>query len=123
MLKESSAVTVKLNGVPALTVAVAGETERVDAAAGPTEIALETPVSESAPVAVTVWLPAVFSVIDPLPVPPVIVALAGNTAWASELVKCTVPEYVATGLFFSSSAVTVMVKAVPAVMGTADVTE
>jgi hypothetical protein len=83
---------VKLNGVPVFAIAVAGETESADAAAGPTEMALETPVSESAPVAVTVWLPAVFSVTDPVPAPFVIVALAGNTAWTSELVKCTVPE-------------------------------
>jgi hypothetical protein len=83
---------VKLNGVPVFTAPVAAETESVDAAAGPTEIALETPVSESVPVAVTVWLPAVFSVIEPVPVPPVIVTLASNTAWASELVKCTLPE-------------------------------
>jgi hypothetical protein len=80
-----------LNGVPVLVVAMAGETAILDVAPGPTEIAPETPVSASVPVAVTVWLPAVFRVIDPVPIPPVIVALAGNTAWASELEKCTEP--------------------------------
>jgi hypothetical protein len=124
LLKASNAVTVKLNGVPVFAVAAAGETESVDAAAGPTGIVPEVPVSESAPVAVTVCGPAVFSVTEPVPVPPVIVALAGNTAWASELVKCTVPEYAATGLFLSSSAVTVKLTAVPATgAAEVDVTE
>ena len=124
MLKESAAVTVKLNGVPVFAVAAAGETESVDAAAGPTGIAPEVPVSESAPVAVTVCGPAVFSVIEPVPVPLVIVVLAGNTAWASELVKMTVPEYVVTGPLLASSAVTVKLTAVPATGATvADVTE
>ncbi len=90
--KESSAVTVKLNGVPVLAVAVAGETASLDATAEPTGIALKVPVSKSAPVAVILWGPAVFSVMDPVPVPFVIAELAGNNAWTSELVKCTVPE-------------------------------
>jgi hypothetical protein len=90
--KESNAATVKLNAVPVLAVETAVETANLDAGAGPTGIALEVPVSKSVPVAVTVWLPAVFSVTEPVPAPLAIVALAGNTAWASELVKCTVPE-------------------------------
>jgi hypothetical protein len=122
LLKESSAVTVKLNGVPVLVVAGAAETESADAAAGPTGIAPEVPLME--PVAVMVWLPAVFSVIDAVPVPLVMAALAGSTAWASELVKFTVSEKVGTTLLLTSSAVTVMVNAVPAVgEGVADVTE
>jgi hypothetical protein len=124
LLNESSAVTVKLNGVPVLAVEVAGETESLDAGAEPIGMELEVPVSKSVPVTVTVWGPAVFNVTDPVPVPFVIVELAGSTAWASELVKCTVPEYVATALLLASSAVTVMLKAVPAAgEGMVDVTE
>ncbi len=41
--------------------------------------------------AVSVWLPAVFSVALNVPVPPVNVALAGSTAAGSLLVKWTVP--------------------------------
>ena len=87
LLKESRAVTVKLNGVPVLAVAAAGETENADAAAGPTGIALDVPVSKSAPVTVTVCEAAVFRVTEAVAVPLVTGTLAGNTAWPSELVK------------------------------------
>jgi hypothetical protein len=92
LVKDSIVVTVKLNGVPVLAVAAAGETASLDAGPEPTWMPLKVPVSKSALVAVILWGPAVFSVIDPVPVPFVIAALAGNTAWASELVNCTVPE-------------------------------
>ena len=42
-------------------------------------------------VAVTVWLPAVFRVALKVPTPLVRVELAGSVAWASLLVKWTVP--------------------------------
>jgi hypothetical protein len=122
LLKGSSAVTVKLNGVPVLAVEVAGETVKRDAAPGPMGMALEVPLME--PVAVIVCGPAVFSVTDAVPVPLAMVALAGSTAWTSELVKFTVPAKVVTVLLLASSAVMVMLKAVPAVgEGVADVTE
>ena len=72
--------------------------------------------------AVIVWLPAVFSVAGKLPVPLVSVEFAGRTAWLSVLVKCTVPAYVVTVLSEASSAVTVKLKAVPAVTEAGDVT-
>ena len=90
MLKGSTAVTVKLNGLPVLAVAGVAETESVDAVSGPMEIAPEVPVRE--PVAVMVCGPAVFSVTDAVPVPLAMVALAGKTAFGSELVNSTVPE-------------------------------
>ncbi len=42
-------------------------------------------------VAVIDWVPAVSSVAEKVPVPLVRVALAGSVAWASLLVKWTVP--------------------------------
>ena len=45
----------------------------------------------AASVAVIVWLPAVFNVADKIPVPLDNVVSAGRIAWASLLVKCTVP--------------------------------
>jgi len=55
---------------------------------------LEGPVIEgvTVSVAVMVWLPAVFSVAENVPIPPVNCAFAGRVACASLLVKCTVPE-------------------------------
>jgi hypothetical protein len=57
-------------------------------------IELEVPVIEgvTVSVAVMVWLPLVFSVAEKFPVPFVRVEFAGNVAWPSVLVKCTVPE-------------------------------
>src|SRR5438067_10773540 len=66
-------------------------------------------------VAVTVWLPAVLSVTENVPVPPVRVALAGRTAWASVLVKCAVPAYPVAVFPYGSLAVTVTPTADPAV--------
>jgi hypothetical protein len=66
-------------------------------------------------VAVMVCEPGVFSVARNVPVPFVSIESAGSLAWPSLLAKCTVPEYVATTLFETSSADTVKSKAVPAV--------
>jgi hypothetical protein len=58
-----------------------------------TTIAFDVPVIEevTVSVAVTVRLPAVFSVALNVPVPFVSVLFAGKLALASVLVKCTVP--------------------------------
>jgi hypothetical protein len=58
-----------------------------------TTIAPEVPVIDevTVSVAVMVWLPAIFSVAENVPVPFVSVVFAGSTAWLSVLVKCTVP--------------------------------
>jgi len=75
------------------TVPFGGAEEAI--ASGPmTFIALDGPVIEgvTVSVAVMVWLPAVFSVAEKVPVPLVNVAFAGKVACASLLVKCTVPE-------------------------------
>jgi hypothetical protein len=68
--------------------------EKSVAAAEPTLIALETPVTEglAASVAVMVWLPRVFNVAENVPVPFASVESTGSVAWPSVLVKCTVPE-------------------------------
>ncbi len=73
---EAGAETVKCVAVPALTATV-----------------FELPVIEAFAVSVAprVWLPAVFSVAEKLPVPFVRVELAGRTACPSLPVKCTVP--------------------------------
>ena len=57
-------------------------------------IEFDVPVIEAVTVsvAVIVWLPTVFNVAEKVPVPLVSVEFAGSTAWASVLVKCTVPE-------------------------------
>jgi hypothetical protein len=57
-------------------------------------IELEVPVIEAAAVSVPVmvWLPALFSVAEKVAVPFLSAELAGSTAWASVLVKCTLPE-------------------------------
>jgi hypothetical protein len=59
-----------------------------------TLIEFEVPVIEAVAVsvAVMVWGPAVFRVTEKVPVPFASIELAGSTAWASVLVKCTVPE-------------------------------
>jgi hypothetical protein len=73
-------------------------------------------------VAVIVCLPAVFSVAENVPAPLLSVVAAGKTADPSLLVNCTVPSYPATVLLFASSAVTVKLKAAPAVCGDAATT-
>jgi hypothetical protein len=95
LFEASSAVKVKLKGVP--MVAVAGAiTEKWVAAPLVllTAIELEVPVIEAVTVsvAVMVWAPVVFNVAEKVPVPFVSVVLGGSTAWASVLVKCIVPE-------------------------------
>ena len=87
------------------------------AAAPPTVIAADVPVIEPVTVSVAVIVcdPVVLSVAENVPVPAVSVALAGSTAWPSLLVKCTVPAYPVAVLLEASSAVTVMLNAVPAV--------
>ena len=75
-------------------VAFAGTpTAKCVTAAGLTLTAVLLPVIELlvALVAVIVWLPAVFSVMLNVPVPPVSVALAGKTAARSLLENFTVP--------------------------------
>ncbi len=62
------------------------------------------------------WVPAVASVALNEPAPPVSVLSAGNTAWASELVKWMVPVYPEARLLNASRAVTVTVTDVPAVL-------
>jgi hypothetical protein len=88
LLNGSSAVTVRLNAVPAVAVlgaltakCVAGEVLMV--------MALEVPVIEAFAVsmAVMVCVPAVFSVAENVPVPPLSVLSAGKTASVSLLVK------------------------------------
>ena len=66
-------------------------------------------------VAVTVWLPAVFKVTLNVPTPLSSVTLAGSVAAPSLLVKWTVPVYPVAVLLFTSSAVTWILKAAPAV--------
>jgi hypothetical protein len=68
-------------------------------------------------------LPRVFKVAENVPVPFVSVALAGNAATPSLLVKCTVPAYPVAVAFDASSAVTVKSNAVPAVAFVGAVTE
>ena len=60
---------------------------------------------------------------EKFPLPFVRVALAGSMACASVLVKCTVPEYVATTWFEASSAITVTFTAAPMVAFGETVTE
>jgi hypothetical protein len=91
----------------------------VKCVAGPaaTVIVPEVPVIDAVTVSVPVrvWLPAVFRVAEKVPTPLVNVAFAGNTAWPSLLVKCTVPLYPVAVRLDASNAVTVNVNAVPAV--------
>ena len=69
------------------------ETVNVVAAAGFTVIVPDVSVMEgvTVSVAVSVCVPAVFSVTENVPTPLVSVELAGNVATPSLLVKCTVP--------------------------------
>ena len=91
LLYGSSAVTVKVKALPAVALGGGNHEVRgrrrghVYRAAGP---AIE-PLTVS--VAVSVWLPAVFSVALNVPPPLVNVALAGRIAAASLLLKWTVP--------------------------------
>src|SRR5437764_911526 len=85
-------VRVVLGGLPEVVPAVGLVAKGV--AAGPrTAMAALVPVMElvTRSVAVTVWLPAVLRVALKEPAPPVRVLLAGRTAWASLLLKWTVP--------------------------------
>ena len=68
-------------------------TEMCVAVPGLTVTPAEVPVSEefAVSVAVIVCTPAVFKVTGKLPVPFCSFMSEGNTAWVSELVKCTVP--------------------------------
>ena len=116
MLNWSWAVTVKLKAVPA--VALAGAlTAKCVAAAAFTAMVLLVPVIDEVvvSVAVSVWLPAVFKVAVKVPTPLVSVEFAGSTAWPSLLVKWTVPVYPVAVLLNWSWAVTVKLKATPAV--------
>jgi hypothetical protein len=66
--------------------------------------------AEVVSVAVRVCVPAVSSVAEKFPVPAARAESAGSFAWASLLVKCTVPEYPAETLLAASSALTVTLK-------------
>ena len=81
-----------MNAVAAVAVAGA-ETVKCVAAAELTVIVFEVPVMEGVSVsfAVRVWLPAVLSVAEKVPMPLVNVESAGRVAAPSVLVKCTVP--------------------------------
>src|SRR5664279_2200915 len=109
------AVTVNENAVPPFAVAGA-ETPRCVAPADATTMAALVPVMAAltVSVAVMVWLPAVVSVAGNVATPLVSVASAGSVAAASELVKWTVPAYPVAVAFDASSAVTVMLNALPA---------
>ena len=81
-----------MNAVPAVAVAGALTTKCV-AAAALTAIVPEVPVivEVTVSVAVIVWLPAVLSVAEKVPVPLVSAEFAGGTAEPSVLVKPTIP--------------------------------
>jgi hypothetical protein len=99
-------------------------TAKCDAAAAETTMVLVPAVTvEAVSVAVTVWLPAVFSVTVNVPVPPDSVLLDGSTAAASLLDRWVVPVYVVAMLLKASRAATVTVKLVPAVAVDDEVTE
>ena len=87
-----SAVTVKLNAVPAVAVAGA-EIEKWVAGGIVTVIVFDVPVIEefTVSVPVTVWPPAVLSVAEKVPTPLVSVELTGREADPSVVVKWTVP--------------------------------
>ena len=91
-MNASRIVTVKLKAVPA--VATDGAvTLRCVPTAALTAIVFEAPVIDAVTVslAVSAWLPAVFSVADKALTPLVSVEFAGNDACPSILIKCTVP--------------------------------
>ena len=92
LLLASKARTVKVNALPAVADAGA-ETEKCVAGLAATLIVFDVPVIEefAVSVAVMVWLPAVRSVAENVPVPFDRVEFAGNVAAPSLLVKCTVP--------------------------------
>jgi hypothetical protein len=92
LLKVSKAVTVTLNGVPAVA-APGALTLKWEAAAGLTATVFEVPVidEDTVSVPVMVRLPAVLRVALKVLVPLDKVELMGRTAAPSELVKWTVP--------------------------------
>ena len=124
MFNPSSAVTVYEFDVPAVT-GLVPVTEKWVAAPALTEIELEVPVMELVAVSVAVMVrgPVVLRVTENVPVPLVSVEFAGSTAAPSLEVKWTVPVYPVAVLLDASSAVTVMLKAVPAVAVPGAVTE
>src|SRR5262249_22167272 len=67
-------------------------------------------------VAVAVWLPEVLKVREKLVVPPTSAALAGRAALASELVMPTLSPTLLTRFQLASTALTVRLKALPAVV-------
>ena len=124
LLYASRAVTVTLEGVPAVAVAAV---ESVKRAAGPGATETEFDVAASAgvtvSVALTVWFPEVLNVSGNVPVPPTIVAFPGNTAAPSLEAKCTMPEYPIATLLSTSSAVTVTEVTRPATVPAGELTE
>jgi hypothetical protein len=113
LLKASRAVTVTLKATPAVAEAGA-ETVKCVAGAWPTLIAPEVPVIPPS-VAVIVREPEVRSVALKDPVPLVSKLSAGSVAAPSVLVKCALPAYPVAMLLKASKAVTVTLKATPAV--------
>lgn len=113
----SLAVAVKTALPPAVMVEDVVLTAIDATAPGPTATAEDVPVIVlvTVSVAVTVCDPAVLNVTGNVPTPLVSVASAGSAAFASLLVKCTVPVYVVTVLPDESCAVTVALSGVPAV--------
>ena len=87
------------------------------AAAAATATVPDVPVIELLDVSVAVmdWFPAVRSVTENVPVPLLSVESAGSAAAPSELVKWTVSPNDVIVLLFWSNAVTVTLKALPAV--------
>ena len=92
MLNRSCAVTLKAKPAPAVAAAGA-PTAKWAVAAGLTVIGPLAPLIllVAWSVAVSVWLPAVVKVALNAPTPALSVLLAGREAWASLLVKVTVP--------------------------------
>lgn len=80
MFKASNAVTVKLNGIPVVTL-VGAVTDKW-MATSVTVIGFEVPVIDAIDesVALTVWLPMVMRVTEKVPVPLVNVVAEGSTA-------------------------------------------
>jgi hypothetical protein len=83
----------------------------------PTAIAPDVPFIEVLTVSFTVivWLPVDFNFAEKVPVPLVSIEFAGSFAFLSVLLKWIVPAYPVAWLLNLSSAVTVNVKATPAV--------
>jgi hypothetical protein len=97
-------------------------------AVGPTLVTVIVPdvpviAAVTVSVAVTVCAPAEFNTAGKVPTPFSSAEFAGNTAFVSLLVKCTVPVYPVAVVFAAVSAVTVKLNVVPPVAVAGAVTE